>query len=314
MNDMQNTEISVIDPISDAFNRVKIILFSPFDLKKWFVIGFCAWLANLTKGSGSSGSGGGGGHEEFKNIIINNLPTVIIVGSLIFLLILAISIVLTWLSSRGKFMFLDNVVKNEAQVKAPWRKYCQQGNNLFIFVLIAGLILFMCIAFLIGISIASVVLIEKASGQIGVLGISTILCSVIIFIPLLIIGILIFKLTDDFVVLIMYIKGSSCMEAWREFLGLLRVNKWNFTLYILFQILIAIVIGTITFTLCCATCCIAGCIMVIPYIGTVFLLPILIFSRSYSLYYFAQYGDVYNVFMPSGRSEGQDVIPPELQQ
>ena len=44
------------------------------------------------------------------------------------------------------------------------------------------------------------------------------------------------------------------------------------------------------------TCCTAGCLMAIPFIGTVLLLPILIFKRSYSLFYLAQYGPEYDVF------------------
>jgi hypothetical protein len=30
--------------------RVKRVLFQPFDLGKWFIIGFCAWLAFLGDG------------------------------------------------------------------------------------------------------------------------------------------------------------------------------------------------------------------------------------------------------------------------
>ena len=51
------TEISVTAPVGQALDRVKRMLFQPFDLGKWFVIGFCAWLAGL----GESGGGGGGG-------------------------------------------------------------------------------------------------------------------------------------------------------------------------------------------------------------------------------------------------------------
>jgi hypothetical protein len=47
-----------------------------------------------------------------------------------------------------------------------------------------------------------------------------------------------------------------------------------------------------------ATCCIACCLMIIPYIGTVLLLPVFAFGRSYSLYYLAQYGPHYDVFPP----------------
>ena len=42
--------VSVIDPIGPAFEKVKTILFRPFDLGKWFIIGFCAWLARLGEG------------------------------------------------------------------------------------------------------------------------------------------------------------------------------------------------------------------------------------------------------------------------
>jgi hypothetical protein len=59
MTPEQPNKVSVIDPISPAIQRVKDILFKPFNLGKWFVIGFCAWLAYL--GSGGGGGGGGGG-------------------------------------------------------------------------------------------------------------------------------------------------------------------------------------------------------------------------------------------------------------
>jgi hypothetical protein len=44
------------------------------------------------------------------------------------------------------------------------------------------------------------------------------------------------------------------------------------------------------------TCCILGCVLMIPFLGTVLLLPILVFKRSYSLYYLAQYGEQFDVF------------------
>src|SRR5208282_5453069 len=57
-------EINVVEPVSPAFDRMKLILFGPFDPGKWFVIGFCAWLAYL--GEGGSGSGFGG-NSNFGN-------------------------------------------------------------------------------------------------------------------------------------------------------------------------------------------------------------------------------------------------------
>ena len=86
-------------------------------------------------------------------------------------------------------------------------------------------------------------------------------------------------------------------------LGLLSGHIGNFILYLLFQIVLGIGIGMIVLAVVLATCCIAGCLLAIPYLGTVLLLPVLIFQRAYSLYYLAQYGPEYEVF---GRTD----LPP----
>jgi hypothetical protein len=39
--------------------------------------------------------------------------------------------------------------------------------------------------------------------------------------------------------------------------------------------------------------------MALPYLGTVLLLPVLVFKRSYSTYFLAQFGPAYNVFPPA---------------
>jgi hypothetical protein len=102
----------------------------------------------------------------------------------------------------------------------------------------------------------------------------------------------------DFVVPIMFLRTTSCTGGWREFLGLLSANKARFALYILFQIVIAIAIGAIILAAVCVTCCCAACILAIPYIGTVLILPLLVFKRAYSLLYFRQFGPQFDVFSP----------------
>lgn len=41
MTSEQPERVSVIDPITPAIDRVKLMLFRPFELRRWFVIGFC---------------------------------------------------------------------------------------------------------------------------------------------------------------------------------------------------------------------------------------------------------------------------------
>lgn len=311
MNEIHQHKISVIDPVNDALNRVKLLLFGPFEMKKWFVIGFCAWLANLGKSGGGGGGGGsGGGFGEIKNTVINHLPVIIIVGTIIFLVILAITILVLWLSSRGKFMFLHCVAKNKAEVKVPWQKYSREGNSLFLFRFAAGVIVFIFIALFVGAIIFGVVLLQRSGEWTWPIGICAIVIPALFLIPAVIVTILFFKFTKDFVVPIMYVNGCTCVEAWGQFWDLLKLNKWNFTLYILFQILISIVVSTILIAFVCITCCIAGCLMLIPYIGTVVLLPVLVFNRSYCLYYLGQYGRAYNVFMVFEEPQEEDFIRP----
>jgi hypothetical protein len=91
---------------------------------------------------------------------------------------------------------------------------------------------------------------------------------------------------------------ASCTACWREFRAILSANKLRFTLYLLFQIVIKIVIGAIVGIGFCIGCCLCfiSCLLLVPYIGTVIRLPVLVFTRAYSLYYLQQYGPQFDVF------------------
>jgi hypothetical protein len=121
-----STQISVTTPVGLAYYRAKRMLFQPFDLSKWFLIGFCAWLAGLGESGGGSFTGnvnlggGGGGHpgraqsfrefaDQAANYIAQNLYWIIPLAVALLILSLAVWLVLTWLSSRGKFMFLHYI-------------------------------------------------------------------------------------------------------------------------------------------------------------------------------------------------------------
>ncbi len=296
--------ISVIEPIGPAFEKVKAILFSPFDLRKWFVIGFCAWLAYLGKGGGGNGGGRGGrphnAHEAFgeaKVFVLENLAWIIPVALIGVMLIIVIWLVLTWLSSRGRFMFLHCVAENKAKVKVPWTKFQQHANSLFLFRIVLGLIGFATIG--LPLLLAGGIIAIMIAGNIpDVAGVFGIVMIVLMIIAIAIVFTVIAKFTTDFVVPIMFLRTTSCAAGWREFLTLLSANKARFALYILFQIVIALAIGAIILTAVFVTCCCAACILAIPYIGTVLMLPVLVFKRAYSLLYFGQYGPEFDVFRP----------------
>jgi len=310
MNAPQAPSISVIDPINPAIEWARTILFRPFDLGKWFVIGFSAWLAQLGSGGGNGGGGGRDGarynvdpgnlRHEIDHVwryVTANLDWIIPVAVAAAVVFIGLWLLFLWLSSRGRFMFLYCVARNKAEVTNPWHRFQHHASSLFAFRAVLGLItLGAAIApFVLGGIVVSVSTVTLGFTPLTILAI---VGAVMYFLAVLIVSGVIAKFTKDFIVPIMYLRAVSATEAWRSFLDVLSVNKGRFALYILVQMAIAIAITTMMVLAACCTCCLAACLFALPYIGTVVLLPVHVFTRSYSLYYLAQYGPQFNVFEP----------------
>jgi hypothetical protein len=316
-------EINVVEPVSLAFERVKLMLFGPFDLGKWFVIGFCAWLAYL--GEGGFGSSGGnynfGNHsgrygsdvrqslDQAKDYLLNNLDWIVPLAALLVVVILGLGLLFLWLNSRGKFMFLHCVALNRAEVTEPWNKFGPQANSLFWFRLGLGFTGMILMLPLLGI-IAVMILKMIYQGEPDLAGILT---AIGLGLALFLVGIIfaiIKKFTVDFVVPIMLLRRSKCLAAWKEFSRLLAAHFWQLVLYLLFQIVLGLAIGILIVMVVLLTCCCAGCLMLLPYLGTVLLLPVLVFKRAYPLYFLAQFGPEYDVFPPPPPVAPSPGLPP----
>ena len=296
--------ISVIDPISPAIEHVRLMLFKPFDLSKWLIIGFCAWLAQL--GQGGGGGGGGNGWKEYghggpimdtiKSSVIAHLAVIILVGAIVIPIIIIIAVALCWLRSRGQFMFVHCVAGNKAEVAVPWNKFARHGNSLFLFRIVLGFIGFLVIGIPVAASIfAGFVMCATGFNPAAIIGLTgAIFVTVVVAV---LVG-LIAKFTTDFVVPIMSLHTESSVAGWKQCLSLISSNKAQMLLYILFQIVICLVIAFIVLAICligCCCCC-ASILLLIPYIGTVILLPLIAFKRAYSLFYLRQFGAQFDVF------------------
>lgn len=315
--------VSVIDPIGPAIERVRTILFRPFDLEKWFVIGLSAWLAQLGRGGGNGGGGGGNnrggglhredigeeirhGYEVSKEYVTANLHWILPVAIFALTVLISLWLLVTWLSSRGRFTFLYCVAQNKGEFSNPWRLLRPHGNSLFSFRVGLGLLgFFTTIAF----AAAGGVLAFFAHQSLGFTAVTIlglVMCGLLAFVTMIVFG-TIGAFTTDFVVPIMYLRGLRCRPAWRAFLEILSENKGRFFVYLLFQIIIGIALVAMAFGMMCV-CCFAWCLFILPYVGTVLLLPLPVFRRSYSLYYLAQYGPEFNAIAPE--PEPEVVEPP----
>jgi hypothetical protein len=315
---MQPREMSVTLPVRQAMDCVKKVLFQPFDIGRWFVIGFCAWLAYLGEGGGFPGFNYGAHHghgqqsirdglEQARDYVMHNLAWIAPLAVALILVSVGIWLVVLWLSSRGRFMFLHCVAFNAAEVQAPWARFGAEANSLFMFRLLVSLIGFVVMLPLVGglLLVMMRMVLREAVNPLGLL-----LAVMLVFV-IMALGIafwIIGRLTRDFVVPLQFLRRSRCLDAWLELGGLLQGNIGNLVLYFLFRIVLGIAIAVVVVGVVLVTCCIAGCLFALPYLGTVLLLPILVFERAYSLHYLAQFGPDYDVFAPP--ATGFSGMPP----
>jgi hypothetical protein len=209
----------------------------------------------------------------------------------VLVVVVAISLVLTWLSSRGHFMFLDGVVRNRGAVVDPWHEYRREGNSLFWFRVGLGLVGFFVVLLILAMGVA-VALPDIRAERFGpfaiiaaVLGVGLMICFAVFM------G-MIQVYQADFVVPIMYLRRTSTVSAWREFHAtLFSPYMTTFVLYFLMKIVIAIGTGLVAFALMCVTCCIA----ILPYVGSVILLPVSVFLRTYPLVFLEQFGSNWQI-------------------
>lgn len=307
--------IQFMEPLSRAWARMKTALFKPFDIHRWFVVGFNAFLAGLmdaANGGGGSRFSKEGNFGEFIHFPATawswlmdhpGWAIAILFGVLV---AIAVVVVLTWVSSRGVFMFVDNVVRNSVEIAKPWREYQKEGNSLFVWRLLLGIASFAAFGL-----VLSYFFVRGAalydSGVSPILPIGFIIGLGLVVLGLVLVWGYIVLFLKDFVAALMYRNRISCGEAWRLFLDVFRKYPFHFVGYglIVFLLMIMFVIAVVFAGL--ATCCIGWILLAIPYISTVVTLPAWYAYRGFSLEFLAQFGPEFDAF--KRQSAGEPVTP-----
>ncbi len=290
--------VQYVAPLRRAWARMKMILFDPFDLGKWLVIGFSAWLAGLAGGGGGGGFrfNPGGDHMSSPHVrqalrsawehlrAPPNWLALIIVGVAV---LAVIFLLLLWISSRGKFIFLDNVVNDRARIVEPWRRFAQRGDSLFFWRL--GFLL----ACLFALAVMGTLAVVSAGGFSG-FGFGSVRATAITVLAVLAVFVwgiacaCVSLFLDGFVVPVMYKDGIGAAEAWRRLLPWIEPHLGSFLLYGLFLLGLAATLGVGVAIAGLLTCCVGLLLVALPYVGTVILLPFLVTYRAFSLEFLAQ--------------------------
>jgi len=315
--------VRYIEPLQYSWRWAKEELFHPFDLGKWLVLGFAAWLAYMFHGGGANYRGNLGvdrGAEDVKHLsravghfvgaLLDRFFAHPVAGTLILLgalLALTVLLALLWVSSRGKLIFLDDVVRNRAEIVEPWKRLGHLGDSLFLWRLGFGLVSLVIAAVLTGAFVGGAVLLA-AGDRMTFLGLSLVFFGVLLVVIVGIALVCVALWTENFVVPIMYRFDLSVMEAWRHFLPWLRRYFVQFVLFILWVFLLGLGVVMAVIAVGLMTCCVGLILVALPYVGTVILLPIWVTYRMLGPAFLAQFDPAFSLV---GVAPGESMEPAE---
>jgi len=293
-------QISVSEPVTQAIECARIICFDPFDFKKWFVIGFCAFLALLLQDGGLNiqipdFSGPGRGPNPLQGAldwIKANVGLTVLIALAWFAFVFALWQLCVWLSCRGLFMFMHCIIFNRAEVVEPWHRYASLGNQLFKLAAIAN-------AAWMGLSILSMAAglglawNDIVAGRFSAVSITALVLFVLVAVGMWIFFEIFHAILRDFVAPAMYLRNIGPVEAWRVVRAEIFDGRLGtIAIFYLLRIATHFVHSTAAVLVCCVTLCLAG----LPYLGRVATLPVLVFHRAYPLYFLEQFGPQWKFF------------------
>lgn len=253
--------IKFTEIISASIEWTATMLFRPFDPKKWLILTFIALMAGSITGVGGNSLGSDTGRQEgvkeaqaiettetpqtdspqeplraalawFKK------PSTVILLIIIIPILLGLFLVIAWLSSRFAFIFLENVIKNDASVRTPFKENKILGNSLFKFSL-AALAAFLLLS---GVVIGGYVL---TLNKIGVFrkpmatGIGKVILVsapfALAFLSVLLMAILIYVIVHDFVLVAMFKDKIKIRQAGPRIIALMKAHPALMVKYVLIK-------------------------------------------------------------------------------
>lgn len=229
-----------------AFDYMVQLLFRPFQWKKWLGLGFASLMAYAGSGGfnfsfpsgGSPGSGQSpdGIPPEFSlawQWMLHHIA-LIIVG---FAALFVIGLVLGWVASVFRFVYIEQIVRNTGAIKEPFARFKREGTSYFLWLIGFGLVALAVVSVIIG--VAGLII---ATGPESILALKILvgIFGVMLLLLLILAISVIAVFAEDFVVPVMFARRVGVLEAWRIVRPILSANKGPSALYILFVIVIAI--------------------------------------------------------------------------
>lgn len=224
-------------------------------------------------------------------------------------LILVILVLMLWLFSRGRFMFISALADSsrELSIAEKWRENRTHGNSLFRYMLAAVFctmmlsILFTLFLF----SILTPAIWNKHWLQFSSHLALAILLTACFLIPLSFILVTFL----EFGPLLMLRRKITAWPAFKQILSLIRSNFFPLLKYYIFLIALYLGFGIcllIVMVLTCFLCCLWLALLYLPFLWVLLFLPLLTLKQYFAMEFARQFGDDYNVYLrddPAARKE-----------
>jgi len=306
--------------INSSANWTVTVLFKPFKFKKWLILAFVAIMAGCMSNGCNLNFNNGGQQTEKGQEVRTSQPSetsegveessfvsdakpftredirfIVIIIAAIVLIILALIMLITWLGSRFSFVFLEDVVNNDASITAPFKANREIGRSYFLFNLVFFGILLVLFGSIIYLGIAA--LIKAGAFNKDVADIKRTLGFLVIILPhLLLMAVLILAsglislIATNFVIVVMFKDRIGILKAWPKVLALLKKNIANFIVYILIKAGFYICAGIIY--LVTALICLLAVLIPAALLGVVFYLVSRYITAPYLVVYWVIIGIV----------------------
>jgi hypothetical protein len=289
--------VSPLDAARDAVDHTRHHLF-PFRFNVWLALGFVTFLDQCGRGGGVNFPSPGGvfrekygtGHEpDFAGMTAwaGNHVGLIVAGAAAFLtLVIALTALVLWLSSRGIFMYIDNVSSGRSDVARPWREHAERAGSLFAWRFGVALAALLGVLLLLLAGGLLFLLLSRGHVAVGPAAFVSLLLVIPLIIVLALAGGLVSLALRDFVAPIQMQREVSCGTAARIFLALLRLRPGAFILFLVLKIAFSVALAFVLLLVGCLTCCCAF----LPVVGHTLLQPAFYFERAWSLFLLRQLG------------------------
>lgn len=232
------SEWHAIEALNEGIERTMGLLFKPFNLRLWLKIALVVFLTEFL--SGSMGEFTRLGNLGDSDINFTGELVILIIVALA--VILFISLVLQFISSVFSFVFIEALFENRIEFVEGFKRNINKGLSLFIFNFVVG---FISLVFVLGLVLLGVFLGIKVNSL--VFSIMLIVLGAMFFIIYLLVLILVFSITNDFIVPLMHFKGLGIMNSWAKTLGLIETKLSQFLVYFVLKIAFGMIAGIIEF-------------------------------------------------------------------